>query len=207
MWGVAMPGFESVSWMGVWGRSMSALVSEEMNALVVFTLSASISFPSVEFFDGTFSYLLLEALNPSFGFQSQAAALTCNAKREGDFSYVADMFLLLYSAKPVLVNGDHYLLSPYAITFEATFMAGSMHPACPKPASLTTLQKYRHAHPRLPIPQRWHLRQIHPPRLAKYLYLPGRIIPLLPHQSSPRLLWLCVPNTLPRHDDSFLLRY
>ncbi len=180
---------------------MSASVLEEMNALVVFTSSASVSFPSVEFFDGTVSYLLL------VGFQFQAAALTCYAKREGFFSYVADMFLLLYSAKSVLVNGDHSLLSPYAVTFEATFMAGSMYLACPKPASLTTLQKYRHPHPRLPIPQRWYLRQNHPPRLAKHLYLSGRIVPLLPHESSPRLLWLCVPNTLPRHDDSFLLRY
>ena len=91
--------------------------------------------------------------------------------------------------------------------FLLVYPAESMHPAGSKSTSLIILKKDRHPYPRLPIPQRRPVRQKYPPRLAEHLYLPPRIIPLIPHKSPPGLLRLRISNPLPRHHDRFLLRY
>ncbi len=65
----------------------------------------------------------------------------------------------------------------------------------------------RHTHPRPPIPQRRPLRQNHPPRLAKHLHLPPRMLLLLPGSRPPHLQPRRRSDPLSRDNDSVLLRY
>lgn len=67
------------------------------------------------------------------------------------------------------------------------------------------LTETRHAHPRLPIPQRWYLRKIHPLGLAQHLHLPHGSLALLSPQSAKSLLPRHPTHTLQRHNHRILL--
>jgi hypothetical protein len=90
----------------------------------------------------------------------------------------------------------------------ATPLLYLFHTIASGPSSLRTPTYHiiiRHTHPRLPIPQRRHIRHIHPPLLAPNLHLPPRSLPRRSHEGPPRLHPRHPLHPLPRHHNSSLL--
>lgn len=65
----------------------------------------------------------------------------------------------------------------------------------------------RYTHPCKPVSQCWNLWQIYSLGLAEHLYLPARIITLLPNQGQESLLTLYRPHSVQRHHHSRILRH